>query len=261
MIHASSQSMMIGIAVTFDVRHSAARRNALFRNATASTIISGIHPAAAKLPEMPHKNMECILIVEDDPDLSRVLTRSFRLRNFEAESAADIASALLAANKTPPDYAIIDLRLGATSGMALIKPLKAINPATRILVLSGYASIATAVDSIKRGADHFMAKPAYIEEIMSALGIDRPTAPDAPHTPEPNGKRSLEELEWKQIIAMLRAHDGNLSAAARALGMYRRTLQRKLVGRSKISGRDILDEIRNMAPINRRRLLRNTPGK
>lgn len=208
---------------------------------------------------MHSQNPQRILIVEDDPDLSRVLTRSFRLRNIDATSAPDLTTAQAAARAMPPDYAIIDLCLGTENGMTLIKPLKNINPAMRILMLSGYPSIATAVDSIKLGANHFMVKPAYIEEIIGVLGIV--TVVDAPQAPVLNGKRDLISLKWKQIMTTLRAHDGNISATARALGMYRRTLQRKLEAHREATGKDVLEDIRNMSPLRRCGTLWPAPDK
>lgn len=197
-----------------------------------------------------------ILIVEDDPYLARILTRAFRMRRFEAVSVRDRDDALAAARTLPPDHAVVDLRLGEDSGMELIGPLKAINPAMRILVLTGYASLATAVDAIKLGAAHYMAKPAHIEEIMSALGIDPVAVAEEPAAPTPGGKRGLDDLEWKQIVRALRDHGGNLSAAARALGMYRRTLQRKLAARKDSAAKDLLGDIRERAALRRRRSLR-----
>lgn len=177
---------------------------------------------------LPRKH---ILVVEDDPDLARVLTRAFRARRLEAVSVRDADEAIAAARKQPPDYAILDLRLGERSGLALIRPIKVINPAARVLVLTGYASIATAVDSIKLGACQYLAKPAYIDEIVCALGIDGGGAADIDGAVMPGGKRGFGDLEWKHIMHMLRSLGGNISAAARALGMHRRTLQRKLSAR------------------------------
>lgn len=117
-------------------------------------------------------NKKRVLIVEDNPDLSRVLTRAFRARNLEVVSVSDPDAALKAASNLPPDYAVVDLRLGGHSGLNLIGPLLVVNPVTRILILTGYASIATAVDSIKLGATQYMAKPAHVEDIALALGID-----------------------------------------------------------------------------------------
>ncbi|CAG0951181.1 partial Photosynthetic apparatus regulatory protein RegA, partial [Rhodocyclaceae bacterium] len=198
---------------------------------------------------LPRKH---ILVVEDDPDLARVLTRAFRARRLEAVSVRDADEAMAAARRQPPDYAILDLRLGERSGLALIRPLKAINPAARVLVLTGYASIATAVDSIKLGACHYMAKPAYVDEIVSALGIAADGADDGGTTAAEGGKRGFGGLEWKHIMRTLREQDGNISAAARMLGMHRRTLQRRLTAQ----GKDMVAAVRQRA--SRRR--RTSPG-
>lgn len=205
---------------------------------------------------MHHKKR--VLIVEDNPDLSRVLTRAFRKRNMEAVSVRTPDEALSVAAGSPPDYAVVDLQLGDASGMTLIRPLLAINPAARILVLTGYASIATAVDSIKLGATQYLAKPAYIEEIVSALGIDAVVDAAATMVSSDNARRSLGDLEWKLILGALREHDGNVTAAARVLGMYRRTLQRKLAARSDAEGKDVLSEIRQRTPSRRRSARRST---
>ena len=207
-----------------------------------------------------HSNKR-VLIVEDSPDLSRVLTRAFRVRNLDAVSARDSRRALEIAANSPPDYAVVDLQLGEDSGMSLIRPLLKINPAVRILILTGYASIATAVDSIKLGATQYMAKPVYVDDIVSALGMDSVPMDDEAADCVTGAKQSLAELEWKQIFGALRDTDGNLSEAARLLGMYRRTLQRKLAARSEAEGRDVLSEIRRQAPVRRRRALRLAPEK
>ncbi|WIM04755.1 MAG: response regulator [Candidatus Nitricoxidivorans perseverans] len=185
--------------------------------------------------------MNRILIVEDDPDMARVLTRALRSRGFETVSVRDVDAALAAADAAPPDYAILDLKLETGSGLSLIGPLKSINPAVKVLILTGYASIATAVDAIKLGASHYLAKPAYIGEILSGLGIDAVTADnDAGAAIDQEKRYSLAELEWKHILRTLSDQGGNVSAAARALNMHRRTLQRKLA----MNGDSVLAEIR-----------------
>jgi two-component system response regulator RegA len=198
-----------------------------------------------------------ILIVEDDPHLARVLTNAFRKRGLAATSVRDAAHALEEARRQTPHYAIVDLCLEGASGMTLIAPLRRINPDLGLLVLTGYASLATAVDAIKLGATNYLAKPAYVEEIAKAIGI---TAGDAGNesreiTATP-GTRDLDHLQWQQILGALRAHSGNLTNAAKALGMYRRTLQRKLTAHKAATGRDIATEIREQAPQRRRRALR-----
>jgi two-component system response regulator RegA len=122
---------------------------------------------------------------------------------------------------------VLDLRLAADSGLRLIPPLKAAYPEIRILLLTGYASIATAVEAIKLGATHYLPKPAGVDEILSALGAEEG---DAEVTPA-EAPLSVDRLEWEHIQKVLAEHEGNLSATARALKMHRRTLQRKLAKR------------------------------
>jgi two-component system response regulator RegA len=122
---------------------------------------------------------------------------------------------------------VVDLRLATDSGLRLIPPLIAAHPGIRILLLTGYASIATAVEAIKLGAVHYLPKPAGVDDILQALGRSEGD-PDAPAPEEP---MSVDRLEWEHIQKVLAENDGNLSATARALKMHRRTLQRKLAKR------------------------------
>jgi two-component system response regulator RegA len=168
-----------------------------------------------------------LLVVDDDPVYAQALARSLRRRGHEVEMASDGGSALQALGEAPFDAVILDLRLATESGLHLIAPLKQVRPELRILLLTGYASIATAVEAIKLGATHYLAKPASIEEILAALGKD---AGDA-NTALPEAPLSVDRLEWEHIQKVLVEHDGNLSATARALKMHRRTLQRKLAKR------------------------------
>lgn len=168
-----------------------------------------------------------ILVVDDDPVYAQTLAHSLRRRGHTAETATDGDAALHTLAGKPFDAVILDLRLATESGLHLIAPLKAAWPQTRILLLTGYASIATAVEAIKLGAIHYLAKPAGVEEIMAALGRAEGDA-DAVLPDEP---LSLDRLEWEHIQKVLAEHDGNLSATARALKMHRRTLQRKLAKR------------------------------
>lgn len=166
-----------------------------------------------------------ILVVEDDDafrdGLARALTR--RAHRVTAAAGSEEALALTVAN--PPEAAILDLKLrGTESGLHLIAPLKGCNPNMRIVLLTGYASIATAVEAIKLGATHYLAKPADVDDILAALDRDQGQADAQPVTqPLP-----IERLEWEHIQKVLAEYDGNISATARALRMHRRTLQRKL---------------------------------
>jgi two-component system response regulator RegA len=167
-----------------------------------------------------------VLVVDDDQRFAETLARALERRGWAASVAHTIDGALAAAKTRPVDAAIVDLRLGAEDGLGLIEPLHAIGPRTRILVLTGYASIATAVKAIKLGADDYLAKPVTASAVADALqrGGKAPSAPPIP-APEPMSPR---RLEWEHIHRVLAEHAGNVSATARTLKMHRRTLQRKL---------------------------------
>jgi two-component system response regulator RegA len=170
------------------------------------------------------KPQPTLLIVDDDETFRDVLARAIRRRNFSVFAVESPATALLAARSHTPDYAIVDLKMPESSGLTLIPELKRINPAMRILMLTGFASIATAVEAMKLGATHYLAKPADADEIFAALTRDEPgVAADIPEQ-----RLSVDRLEWEHIQKVLADHEGNISATARALHMHRRTLQRKL---------------------------------
>ena len=169
-----------------------------------------------------------ILVVDDDPAFNAVLTRALVRRGYAATGVLDAAAVHAALLADPPARVVLDLNLGGSSGLALIRPLLEANPACRIVVLTGYASIATAVDAIKLGAVQYLAKPVEVAAVLAAFA-DAPQDPAASpieHTP-----LSVDRLEWEHIQRVLHEHDGNISATARALNMHRRTLQRKLMKR------------------------------
>ncbi len=173
-----------------------------------------------------------LLLVDDDPTFLSVLSRAMEKRGFLVQSASCVSDALVLAEANPPAYAVIDLRMPGDSGLVLVKRLKEIDAATRIVVLTGYASIATAVEAIKLGATHYLAKPTKAEDIMAALQRDGEGDASASVNPNP---MSVNRLEWEHIQSVLAENDGNISATARSLNMHRRTLQRKL---SKKPARD-----------------------
>lgn len=168
-----------------------------------------------------------ILLVDDDAVFLETLARALRRRGHPVEVAGDLGAALALARSQVPDAAVLDLKLGEASGLGLVEPLKALNPEMRILLLTGYASIATAVQAIKLGATHYLPKPADADEILAALGQLEGDA----GLPPPEAPMSVDRLEWEHIQKVLAEHDGNISATARALKMHRRTLQRKLMKR------------------------------
>lgn len=169
-----------------------------------------------------------LLLVEDDDVFSRVISRALTHRGYEVFHAAKVDSAVALIETKSLDYAILDLNLGGHTSLKLIPILKQANSSIRILILTGYASIATAVEAIKLGADNYLAKPADTDEIVSALvekSAAEALAHDADTTMEP---MSVRRLEWEHIQKILMENDGNISATARHLKMHRRTLQRKL---------------------------------
>lgn len=166
-----------------------------------------------------------LLIVEDDDAFARTLQRSFERRGYEVLRAADLAQVreVLAAHR--PGHAVVDLKLaGGASGLGCVQLLHEHDPQMLIVVLTGYASIATAVEAIKLGARHYLAKPAGTDDIEAAFGRETGD-PDAPLTARPT---SIKTLEWERIHEVLAETDFNISEAARRLGMHRRTLARKL---------------------------------
>lgn len=167
-----------------------------------------------------------LLIVEDDAVLARTLARSFERRGYDVRTAASVAAmeAVLGDGFAPED-AVVDLRLGGESGLACVQRLHAVDADTRIVVLTGFASIATAVEAVKLGATNYLSKPANTDEIIAALGAAAEGDAGAPVEQRPT---ALRTVEWEHIHQVLADADFNVSEAARRLGMHRRTLARKL---------------------------------
>jgi two-component system response regulator RegA len=165
------------------------------------------------------------LVVDDDVLYARTLQRSLERRHVQLRVAHDGASALAVAQSNAPDFVLLDLRLGSESGLDLIAPLRELGSQIRIILMTGYASVATAVDAIKRGADDYLAKPVGADALLRVLhGV--PDVVEAAPTMTPLGR-----LEWEHIQQALHESRGNIAAAARLLGMHRRSLQRKLFKR------------------------------
>ncbi|KND56110.1 Dna binding response regulator PrrA (RegA) [Candidatus Paraburkholderia kirkii] len=167
------------------------------------------------------------LIIDDDEVFSGILARGLARRGYTPHQVHDGDEALKLANQHKFGQVTVDLHLGNDSGLRLVAPLRDLQPDARILVLTGYASIATAVQAVKDGADNYLAKPANVESILSALHeqASEQTAEEAIKNPT---LLSVARLEWEHIQRALAENNGNISATARALNMHRRTLQRKL---------------------------------
>ncbi|MBL1264560.1 response regulator transcription factor [Candidatus Methylomicrobium oryzae] len=165
-----------------------------------------------------------LLLVDDDETYCRVLKSALEKRDYEVLVANDVQSGIALAEQNLPEYAVIDLRIGHESGLELVKKLISLDANTACVMLTGFASIATAVEAIKLGAIHYLTKPANADEILAALHKNEgDTTVSISENP-----LSVKRLEWEHLQKILMQHDGNISAAARALNMHRRTLQRKL---------------------------------
>ncbi len=172
-----------------------------------------------------------LLLVDDDATFVRVLARAMTSRGFEVLCAVNGEEARALTRRHRPRYCVLDLKVGEENGLRLLLELRQIAPDIRVLLLTGYASVATAVEAIKRGAHDYLSKPVDADAVTRALldgdgnGADDAfddtlDAPDAP--------LALRRLEWEHIQRVLTECDGNISETARRLGMHRRTLQRKL---------------------------------
>jgi two-component system response regulator RegA len=166
-----------------------------------------------------------LLIVEDDAAFARTLARSFERRNYAVLVAANLDDVLGLVQQHTPTHAVVDLKLdGNTSGLACVQALHEHSPEMLIVVLTGFASINTAVEAIKLGACQYLAKPSNTDDIEAAFGHVAGTA-DVELT---NRSTSIKTLEWERIHQTLAETGFNISETARRLGMHRRTLARKL---------------------------------
>jgi two-component system response regulator RegA len=168
------------------------------------------------------------LVVDDDDIFRNRLCRAFVARGWEAIGAADGARALELASQSSPDLAVVDLRLPGMNGLDIVQGLRRLDETTCIIMLTGYGSIATALSATRLGADHYLGKPADADQILNAYkkiseGFSDPAGDPGAHTVP-----SLARVEWEHIQRVLTDCDGNVSQAAKLLGLHRRSLQRKL---------------------------------
>ena len=162
------------------------------------------------------------LVVDDDTTFRTRLVRALSSRGFETCEAGDASGAIAQARQAHPKRAIVDLRMPGKSGLDLLAELIGIDPSMQILVLTGYGSIATAVEAVRRGAVDYLSKPVDTEQILAVFERE-PSHASVPETPP-----SLARVEWEHIQRILTESRGNISEAARRLGIHRRSLQRKL---------------------------------
>ena len=168
-----------------------------------------------------------VLLVDDDVTFCTVLQRALARRGHAVSTAYNVETAMAQAAAVPPEWAVVDLKMSGESGLALIAGLHALAPDMCIVVLTGYASVATAVEAIKLGATHYLAKPVDADELLAAF---QRSSGDA-SVPVAERPLSVNRLEWEHIQRVLSDNRGNVSATTRRLGMHRRTLQRKLAKR------------------------------
>ena len=174
-----------------------------------------------------------LLLVDDDAPLRERLGRALTARGLQVRTAGSAEEALAQALEDAPELAVVDLRLPGQTGLELLRDLKSLHPATRVWVLTGYGSIATAVSATRMGAEGYLAKPIDADELLAALfarSTAGPSASEAGIAIEPTDFEtpSLARVEWEYIQRVLSDCDGNVSEAARRLGVHRRSLQRKL---------------------------------
>ena len=165
-----------------------------------------------------------LLLVDDDEAFLNALAMATRKRGFLVTIANSAETAFELAQADPPEFAVVDLKMSGNSGLVLVRQLASLQAATKIVILTGYASIATAIEAIKLGATHYLAKPVDADEIVAAFSKQSGNEEiELSHNP-----LSVDRLEWEHIQRVLVENDGNISATARSLNMHRRTLQRKL---------------------------------
>ena len=173
---------------------------------------------------IPQDRLEIVVVDDDQPFRSR-LCRAFRDRGCEAYEANTKEECLQLASSVSPDLVLLDLKMPNLSGLDLIQDIKKIDPTITVIMLTGYGSIPTAMQALKLGADHYLAKPADAEQILNAY-VESDSDATQRHTP--TTVPSLARVEWEHIQRVLTDCGGNISQAAKLLGIHRRSLQRKL---------------------------------
>lgn len=175
----------------------------------------------------PDQELPSLLLTDDDELFCSVLATALEKRGFAVEVAHNVEDAIALVGENAPEYAVVDLNMPGDSGLRLVERLHQLDAHTKIVVLTGYASVVTAVEAIKLGAVHYLTKPADADDVVAALGRDSGDS-TAEVSDQP---MSTRRLEWEHIQKVLMECEGNISVTARKLGMHRRTLQRKLAKR------------------------------
>jgi two-component system response regulator RegA len=164
-----------------------------------------------------------LLLVDDDAVYRERLAKAIAARGYDVRTAAEAETAVALAEADSPEFAVLDLRMPGESGLELLRRLKVIDPTTRVLMLTGYGSIATAMEAVRLGAVNYLTKPADVDDILAAFNPEVQAGETSAGLETP----SLARVEWEHLQRVLSDCEGNLSEAARRLGMHRRSLQRK----------------------------------
>lgn len=172
------------------------------------------------------------MLVDDDRAFCTALAGALRRRGYQVVVAHGYDDALSEAEAWRPAQAVVDLRMPGRGGLEVVASLRERLPELRVVVLTGYGSIATAVEAIKLGAVHYLTKPAGVDEVLAAFERTEPVLLDT--TPASTSTTSLDQLEWEHLQRVLTDCNGNISEAARRLGLHRRSLQRKLARGRKL---------------------------
>ncbi len=170
--------------------------------------------------------MKKLLLVEDDAIFANTLIRRLTKYGFDCQHVETNSDALLACHRHQPKYVLLDMKLAQETTLSIITPIRQTLPNSRIILLTGFASIATAVDAIKLGADDYLSKPLDTQTLLAAINESK--ASTVTTMSDDVETLSAEQVQWQHIQQVLKANDGNVSATARQLSMHRRTLQRKL---------------------------------
>ncbi|MGI1679997.1 MAG: response regulator [Cellvibrionaceae bacterium] len=171
---------------------------------------------------------ELLLLVDDDELLMSILSRALSRRGYTVVQASNLDLAIKESEENYFEKAIVDLKIAEESGLQLIPKLIENQPTIKIVMLTGYSSIATAVEAMKRGAKNYLCKPADVDQILHAFEVEEDLPKKEIDKESILSPPSIERLEWEHIQKVMQENNSNISATARALGMHRRTLQRKL---------------------------------
>ena len=183
--------------------------------------------ASVSVTERPGADAPILILVDDDAPLRRSLQRALERRNFQVYTADSLKAGMNLAHSVKPDYAVVDLRLEDGSGIELVKRLRELYPKVRVVILTGYGNIATAVAAVKAGAVDYLAKPADADDVINALLASGGNLP-----PPPSNPMSADRVRWEHIQRVFEQCNRNVSETARRLNMHRRTLQRILSKRA-----------------------------